>query len=98
MSDDEVLDELLRDLRTRFGSRVSWAPPRNGAVTIRCGDGDDAFVGVSVVDPERPSFRLSYVRRRSRADVATDVSVDGVLDEGVAWTVGEVLAHGVVRR
>jgi hypothetical protein len=49
---------------------------------------------------QRPSFRICYpkltIKRNGDRHTAT-VQSDGVLAEGVAWVVGQLARHGVVK-
>jgi hypothetical protein len=98
----QVLDDLLTSLRSSVGGSVSLhvVASQAGGLTIQVGDQPEAVIGVEMSNEQRPSFRICYpkltIKRNGDRHTAT-VQSDGVLAEGVAWVVGQLARHGVVK-
>ena len=98
----QVLDDLLAHLRSSAGASLTLQVlPRQGdSLTIQVGDRPEAAVGIQVSDEHRPSFCISYPKLTVKRNGDRQTSVvrsDGVLAEGVAWVLGELARHGVVK-
>lgn len=98
----EILDELLARLRSSVAASASLRvlPSQADGLTIQVGEEPEAVLGVEVSDQQRPSFRIRYPKltiKRNREQHTSTVQADGVLADGVAWVVGQLARHGVVK-
>jgi hypothetical protein len=97
--DDQILQQLLAQLRSRVGNSVRVLEEGSGRLTLQIGPDETAILGVRVHDPSRPSFSVSYPKRKFKSDgsrVVQDVVGDGLLMQGVEWIAHQLAKHGVV--
>ena len=98
--DDQVLEDVLAELRSLFGASVQVLENDESILTLQIGPKTSGVIRLRVKDAARPSFAVSYpalkVKRNGRRQVEP-VEADGVLFEGIRWIVGQIAQHGVVR-
>jgi len=94
---DDALALVAEEFSRRFGKAVQLR--REGtALLVQCGK-PDASVCISVDDPDRPSFAISYPAFDSDARSWRDLhqqNSTGVLLEGLLWITDRVLRDGAV--
>jgi len=93
---------LLTSLRSSVGDSGSLhvLATQAGGLTIQVGDQPEAVLGVEMSNEQRPSFRICYTKltiKRNGDRHTSTVQADGVLVEEVAWIVGQLALHGVVK-
>jgi hypothetical protein len=89
------LEELASQLRSVFGGSITIERAREALlISVR---GRDAEVGVTISDPTRPSFDVTYPAVQEQVSGIRDArehAAAGVLFEGLTWIVREIVEHG----
>lgn len=96
---NRLIDEVLRRIHSGTPGQLDVIAKDEGLLMLRIGSFKNAVVGIRVSDPERPSFVVTYPALKVAKDGSrevTDVTAHGVLIDGVAWIVGQLMEHGVV--
>jgi hypothetical protein len=89
------LEELASQLRSVFGRSISVE--RSGETLLIGVAGRDSQVGVTIADPDRPSFDVTYPAVRGEESGlrdARDHSAAGVLFVALTWIVREIVEYG----
>jgi hypothetical protein len=93
-----VLTGLASRLCARFGKEVSCTRS-GGTLLVSLTGWPETSLGVSVMDPLRPSFAVSYpsVSSGRKGGVARkDVTASGVLESAVVWMTKKAIKFGAV--
>lgn len=95
---EAILNDLLRELRSDFGEAFHLVL-REPSVLVLAVQGSEIPIRIVVNDAARPSFDVTYgsVGPDARTLKAIqEVTSNGVLYQGLAWIIAQVVAHGVV--
>ena len=102
MQDDQpVLDRLLHDILAVVGSSSQMAvlSMSDSDCTIQLGRSEDAIISITLCDPSRPTFSITYPAltfRRDGSESIGEQASDGILADGVAWIARKVFRFGFV--
>jgi hypothetical protein len=95
-----VLHAVLNRLRSICDEPVTLLDDAADRLLLQIGRDTRAQLGLSVHDPVRPTFAISYPSlsvRRNGDRVIQVAGANNVLLEGVEWAAKQLAQHGVVR-
>ena len=100
-SHQQVLDRLLHDILPVVGgsSQMAILSMSDSDCTIQLGRSGDAIITVTLCDPIRPTFSITYpalTLRRDGSESISEQTSDEILAEGVAWIARKVFRFGFV--
>jgi hypothetical protein len=91
------LERIASQLRSMFGGSITIERARDTLLISFAAHA--AEVGVTIADPAGPSFDVTYPAIRGEASGIHDArehAAAGVLFEGLAWIIREIVEHGAV--
>jgi hypothetical protein len=96
-----VLDRLLHEILAVVGgaSQMAVLSRSDSDCTIQLGRSEDAIISITLCDPIRPTFSITYpllTFRRDGSESIRELTAEGILAEGVAWVARKVFRFGFV--
>jgi hypothetical protein len=95
---EAILEDLLRKLRSEFSEALHLVL-HEPSVLVLAVQGSEIPIRIVVDDAARPSFSVTHGFVGADAwtlEAIREVTSNGVLYQGLAWIIAQVVAHGVV--